>query len=216
MTRSVPTLASPPRSARPAHGGTPTAPTATAHDTPSAPVAQDSPSADAALRPRRPRRDPNGLARLHAAAAARGGECLDDFCAKLQAKYRFRCAQGHEWLGWGHLILVGKWCRLCANQRMRRTIEDMREVARQRGGLCLSTEYRDCESKLTWQCAIGHVWEAAPRNVHSRRTWCPHCARLNKGKQPATQPAVAPRVVEPAVEPATESASKARLESAST
>lgn len=128
----------------------------------------------------RQRRDPNGLARLQAAAAAHGGACLDEVCTKLQAKYRFRCAKGHEWLGWGHLVLVGKWCRLCANQRQRRTIEDMHEAARLRGGRCLSTEYLGCTVKLTWMCELGHVWQATPRTVQNRGTWCRHCARLRR------------------------------------
>ncbi|MEQ5841033.1 hypothetical protein N0A02_16530 [Paraburkholderia acidicola] len=128
----------------------------------------------------RPRCDPDGLARLQAAAAAHGGVCLEDACTKLQAKYRFRCAKGHEWLGWGHLVLVGKWCRLCANERQRRTIEDLQEAARRRGGQCLSTQYLGYTDKLTWMCEFGHVWQATSRTVQNRGNWCPHCARLRR------------------------------------
>ncbi|WP_133650240.1 zinc-ribbon domain-containing protein [Paraburkholderia flava] len=198
MARSAPTLSSLPRTTR--------------GDTPAASIGiieSDTSSSCTRPAPKRPRRDPNALARLKAAAEARGGECLDDFCAKLQAKYRFRCAHGHEWLGWGHLILVGKWCRVCANLRMRRTIDDMQAAAAQRGGRCLSTAYSGCESKLAWQCAAGHVWEAAPRNVHSRGTWCPYCARINRRKQPVELP----QSLEPMLESGLETALEFALES---
>lgn len=202
MARSAPTLSSLLRTTR--------------GDTPAASIGiieSDTSSSCITPEPKRPRRDPNALARLKAAAEARGGECLDDFCAKLQAKYRFRCAHGHEWLGWGHLILVGKWCRVCANLRMRRTIDDMQEAAAQRGGRCLSTAYSGCESKLAWQCAAGHVWEAAPRNVHSRGTWCPYCARINRRKQPGEAARSPESVPESVLEPVLETALEFALES---
>ncbi|WP_456264772.1 zinc-ribbon domain-containing protein [Paraburkholderia megapolitana] len=146
----------------------------------------------------RPRCNPDRLARLQAAAAAHGGACLDEMCAKLQAKYRFRCAKGHEWLGWGHLVLVGKWCRLCANERQRRTIEDMHEAARRLGGQCLSTEYLGHAAKLTWRCEFGHVWHATPRTVQQRGTWCPHCTRLRRRAALRESALSAPQTNQPA------------------
>ena len=55
------------------------------------------------------------------------------------------------------------------------TIEEMRKIARKRGGACLSKEYKNARSKLRWRCAVGHEWEAIPDSV-KRGTWCPHCA----------------------------------------
>ena len=43
------------------------------------------------------------------------------------------------------------------------TIEEMHEIARSRGGTCLSETY--VSSKLRWRCAQGHEWEATPNNV---------------------------------------------------
>jgi nucleoside-diphosphate-sugar epimerase len=55
------------------------------------------------------------------------------------------------------------------------TIEDMRELARMRGGECLSTEVGDGRAKLRWRCAFGHEWEATPL-LHKVGHWCPECA----------------------------------------
>ena len=55
-------------------------------------------------------------------------------------------------------------------------IEKMRQLARTRGGLCLSDLYINSKSKLWWQCAKGHRWQATPFSVKIRKSWCPECA----------------------------------------
>ena len=127
----------------------------------------------------RARRDPEGLARLQAAAAARGGVCLSETFTNQDARYRFRCAQGHEWETLGMVILRGAWCSRCAYDAQRDNIEIFQEIAVQRGGQCLSQVYHDCETKLTWMCHKGHVWNATPEGV-KRGHWCPECAHANK------------------------------------
>jgi hypothetical protein len=54
------------------------------------------------------------------------------------------------------------------------TIEEMRDIAKQRGGLCLSSEYMGNKVKLKWQCSDKHVWKAIPQSI-KRGCWCPHC-----------------------------------------
>jgi nucleoside-diphosphate-sugar epimerase len=55
------------------------------------------------------------------------------------------------------------------------TIRDMQDMARSRGGQCLSTEFVDIKTKLKWKCAFGHEWEATPRLLKAGH-WCPECA----------------------------------------
>ncbi len=62
----------------------------------------------------------------------------------------------------------------------RLTIEEMKGLAKERGGECLSTTYQDARSKLLWQCVEGHEWEATPDNI-KRGKWCPVCARKERG-----------------------------------
>lgn len=75
------------------------------------------------------------------------------------------------------------------------TINQMEVYARNKGGDCLSKQYKSLNSKLKWQCSKGHVWTAIPASVFKRGSWCPHClgriksikdiknfAKLRKGK----------------------------------
>ena len=54
------------------------------------------------------------------------------------------------------------------------TIEEFQALAANKGGRCLSTEYRNKESKLEWECSKGHTWLAIPNSV-KRGSWCPTC-----------------------------------------
>ena len=56
----------------------------------------------------------------------------------------------------------------------------MRELAKSRGGKCLSTEYINANTKLEWMCKEGHRWKAIPDTV-KQGSWCPYCARNIKG-----------------------------------
>lgn len=47
-------------------------------------------------------------------------------------------------------------------------------MALTKGGLCLSTEYVNVNSYLTWQCNNGHTWLAILNNI-KRGKWCPTC-----------------------------------------
>jgi len=54
------------------------------------------------------------------------------------------------------------------------TLKDMQELAKSRGGQCLSTAYKDIKSKLKWKCGFGHEWEASPRSPLTGH-WCAEC-----------------------------------------
>ena len=60
----------------------------------------------------------------------------------------------------------------------RLTIEDMQEIAAQRGGLCISGSYTNWNTNLLWQCAMEHQWHATPTNI-KRGSWCRECAIEN-------------------------------------
>ena len=55
------------------------------------------------------------------------------------------------------------------------TLEEMRSIAGERNGKCLSTKYINSTVKLEWQCSKGHKWTATP-NAIKRGSWCPKCA----------------------------------------
>jgi queuine/archaeosine tRNA-ribosyltransferase len=63
---------------------------------------------------------------------------------------------------------------------MKMTISDMQEIAKGHRGKCLSEEYINSVTKLTWQCKNGHRWDATPHSLH-QGNWCPVCAGVQKG-----------------------------------
>lgn len=53
------------------------------------------------------------------------------------------------------------------------------QIAKKRGGRCLSSTYQGSKTKLLWECQKGHRWKASPYTVKSG-TWCPYCAKKVK------------------------------------
>ncbi|MET3135116.1 hypothetical protein AAKU55_005419 [Oxalobacteraceae bacterium GrIS 1.11] len=62
-----------------------------------------------------------------------------------------------------------------AKSNRRLTIEQMRKIALDRGGACLSSVYVNTDVALIWQCAQQHQWVATPNSV-KRGSWCRLCA----------------------------------------
>ena len=54
------------------------------------------------------------------------------------------------------------------------TIEEMKRIALERNGECLSTEYIDIFTPLQWKCNLGHIWEAKPCHI-KQGSWCHKC-----------------------------------------
>jgi hypothetical protein len=54
-------------------------------------------------------------------------------------------------------------------------LKDMRRIAEERGGKCLSDTYVDNQTKLLWKCSEEHQWEAIPSSI-KMGGWCPYCA----------------------------------------
>ena len=84
----------------------------------------------------------------------------------------FACSEGHlsskicgrfatEWCGVCRLVTVGK-CR---------------DVAEKRGGRFISEEWVNSKTKYTWECAVGHRWQALYSAVRAG-SWCPHCLKI--------------------------------------
>lgn len=131
------------------------------------------------------RRSPDTLKRLRALARAKGGACLSNEDLGSDARYTFRCAQGHRWTTLGRHILHGRWCGRCASDRQRRlSVADLQRIAAGHGGRCLSNTYENLRTKVTWQCHRGHVWHAVPAHILYGGSWCPNCFRLRQARDP--------------------------------
>lgn len=111
---------------------------------------------------------------MREAAAAYGGLCLSESYRDSLSKLEWQCARGHRWFAVPHSVRQGHWCRRCAYDRLRKTVDDMRALAARHNGALLSDAYVNSQTPLRWRCAIGHEWDAIPNAVR-QGTWCPHC-----------------------------------------
>jgi len=115
----------------------------------------------------------NGIESVKKFAEEKGGRCLSEKFVRGDTKYNFVCKNGHEFVATWNVLKFGRkaWCEKCRAI----TIEQLQEHAKALGGECLSTEYSNIETKYTWQCEAGHVWQATWLNVKHGLTWCKQC-----------------------------------------
>jgi len=104
----------------------------------------------------------------------RGGTCLSTRYTNASTKLLWKCSEGHRWEAVASSIKAGTWCPKCAPNPPR-SIDDMQNLAAQRGGKCLSKKYLDAKTGLLWQCSEGHRWEARPTTIQTG-SWCPQCS----------------------------------------
>ena len=115
-------------------------------------------------------------------AKEKGGKCLSSEYINTQTKLKWQCSDGHIWFAKPRSIRNnGSWCPECKGTK-KLTLEEMKLIAKIRGGKCLSHKYIDGKTKLKWQCSFGHNWEAKPTNVKNKNSWCPKCKRLKRQK----------------------------------
>jgi len=121
---------------------------------------------------------------LRRVAIERGGQCLAESLITPADKVRWRCKEGHEWLATPQSVIGAKnWCPLCGKMRWQEHLMGqhpakllaLQEVAKTRGGLCVSKDYVRQVSPLEWQCSLGHRWFARPANI-LQGGWCPECS----------------------------------------
>ncbi|MGG3608078.1 zinc-ribbon domain-containing protein [Priestia megaterium] len=111
-------------------------------------------------------------------AESKKGKCLSTEYVNMNSKLLWQCHKRHKWKALPSNIFSGKWCPVCAGKY--RSIIDMQVLAEQRHGECLSVEYVDMKSKLTWRCNKGHVWKATPNSIFNLNSWCPICSGNSK------------------------------------
>ena len=127
----------------------------------------------------------NNIEECHKLAAERGGKCLSTEYKDSRKHMLWECKEGHQWPACFHHIKNGKiWCPKCGKKSMadklRGNLEECQKLAEERGGKCLSTEYKDCKTKMLWNCGKGHQWDAIFSSIKSGK-WCPKCGRILTG-----------------------------------
>ncbi len=123
---------------------------------------------------------PDGMNRMRNVARSHGGKCLTKVYTKLSDRYRFRCAEGHEWETVGLEVMRGAWCRICSNQqkvhayRLKDGMARLRACAANHGGSCLSQVYEGSKANYRFRCKAGHEWEMLGARIF-RGAWCTEC-----------------------------------------
>lgn len=112
-------------------------------------------------------------------ALSKGGICLSEKYINRKTKLLWECSHGHQWrVLHGYLMRSNAWCPKCS-KKAKPTIEELKILAKENGGRCLSEKYLSNKTKMRWQCADGHIFEMQQANVKSGQ-WCPECSNPYK------------------------------------
>ena len=102
----------------------------------------------------------------------KGGKLLSPYINKRR-KISVECPLGHIWETLPFTIESGTWCPFCHHNK-EFFLKEIKEIAEERGGKCLSEEYINNKTKMEFQCIKGHKWMARPKSI-KEGTWCPLC-----------------------------------------
>lgn len=121
------------------------------------------------------------IAKINEIVEEKGGIALLDHHVIMTSRQFFMCKKSHIWKTPVSCIVRDKrWCPHCAGNA-KLTINVAHEIAKEKGGFCLSDTYEGCLKHLVWKCAFEHVWTASLDNVKNKNTWCPEC-KTNHGE----------------------------------
>ncbi|EXX66612.1 hypothetical protein RirG_122140 [Rhizophagus irregularis DAOM 197198w] len=115
-------------------------------------------------------------------AFSKNGECLSKMYDNSFSPLSWRCSERHEWNASFNTVKNNKkWCPYCANNRPC-TLEDVKQLAYNRKGACLSEYYINNCSALLWMCDKKYRWFATFDNVKHLNSWCPFCPKYKREK----------------------------------
>lgn len=115
-------------------------------------------------------------------AKKHSGKCLSKKYVNIETKLEWECSEGHTWLATPKMIKYQNcWCPVCAHDKQRASINDIIEIAKARGGECLSEKYHNVQSKMKFRCSEGHIWKSEPGSI-KKGHWCPVCG-IKKSRQ---------------------------------
>lgn len=112
-----------------------------------------------------------------------GANLLSNHYKNNTSDLNWKCEQGHPFTKSRARIKEG--CPVCKKlkNKLRRKqskiiqLEEMRQIARGRGGECLSEKYKDANTKLEWTCADPNhpSFFKEPNKVKNSYEWCRYC-----------------------------------------
>ena len=117
---------------------------------------------------------PLTLKQLQETAKKHNGLCLSDNPARAIDVIQWKCVNKDHPPFPARVRNVrnrNSWCPKCAGNE-EKTIEDIRKIARQMKGKCLSRIYLGANKELEWQCEFGHAFHRTPNHVINEGRWC--------------------------------------------
>lgn len=124
-------------------------------------------------------------------AEERNGKCLSDEYVNTGNKLIWKCnICNTEWKSkLGDILTRNSWCPNCGqikrqNSIRKINIEKCKQIAKERGGECLSIEYKNSKQKLKWKCgSCETIWVATFLNIFYNKSWCPQCCLWKSQKK---------------------------------
>jgi len=127
------------------------------------------------------KRRQEGLIEAQEYAKAKKGKCISNEYKGSHSPLTWECKKGHQWTtAFGSIKHGNTWCPHCSN-RAKLTIEQMQELAHEKGGKCLSKKYINVDTKLLWECKDGHQWKSIPYLIKNG-SWCPKCNVIKRSR----------------------------------
>lgn len=96
------------------------------------------------------------LVDIGAWATENGLQCLSKRYTHNRQRLEWACPKGHVWHAQWNSVRIGSRCPDCAGTR-KKTIGEVRALAKQRGWTCLSKRYIGANEVLRFRCSRGHA-----------------------------------------------------------
>ena len=122
------------------------------------------------------------------AAQAHGGKCLSTSYGNANyPPLLWECNSRHRWSIKFSDIRQGAWCNACMVEEKRaKKLKLAAALAQSHGGKCLSENFINSKTNLTWICKSNHIWEANLNNIKYGQQWCPNCSMFKTQKKLAS------------------------------
>lgn len=119
---------------------------------------------------------------IREAARRKGGDLVEIHYVNGRRKAKLICRRKHQWSITPYYI-DKTWCLECSGSK-KYTMDDIQSIADERSGTCLSVEYFNKNTLLTWKCKYNHIFELPLAYVIGKhKTWCPECDPTRKPSQ---------------------------------
>lgn len=122
---------------------------------------------------------------------SKNGKLLTKEYINSKKKIEIICEKGHCFnISWSNLK-TGRWCKKCAilkrSEKQKLTIDFVREEIKKRGGVLISNEYINNNTKLEILGSCNHIFKMSFGNIQSG-SWCKFCSIKERAdKQRNTQ-----------------------------